>query len=82
MHLVEFPDEGHSGPAFGCHRAILAQFLTDPTREPETSCVASIPPIQFATTWAPTRSLWVTRPIGLRCFHVGNAVPTCHITAP
>jgi pimeloyl-ACP methyl ester carboxylesterase len=51
--LVEFPDEGHDARAGGCHAAILAQFLEDPTRKPDTSCVATIPRISFATTWEP-----------------------------
>jgi pimeloyl-ACP methyl ester carboxylesterase len=52
-YLVEFPDEGHDARPPACHAAIVAQFLEDPTRKPDTSCVATIPPIQFATTWEP-----------------------------
>jgi pimeloyl-ACP methyl ester carboxylesterase len=51
--LVEFPDEGHDARLGGCHAAIIAQFLNDPTRKVDTSCVATIPPISFATTWEP-----------------------------
>lgn len=51
-YLVEFPDEGHDKSRPGaCHVSILAQFLDDPTRRPDTSCVATLPPISFATTW-------------------------------
>ena len=50
-YLVEFPDEGHDARPTGCHAAIVMQFLEDPTRKPDTSCVATIPPIPFATTW-------------------------------
>jgi pimeloyl-ACP methyl ester carboxylesterase len=51
--LVEFPDEGHDARPGGCHAAIVVQFLEDPTRKVDTSCVATIPPISFATTWEP-----------------------------
>jgi pimeloyl-ACP methyl ester carboxylesterase len=51
-YVVELPDEGHDTTRPGaCHRKILAQFLDDPTRKPDTSCVATVPPIPFATTW-------------------------------
>jgi len=50
-YLVEFPDEGHDARPTGCHAAIVMQFLEDPTRKPDTSCIATIPPIPFATTW-------------------------------
>ena len=50
-HLVEFPDEGHDTRPPACHAAIVVRFLEDPTRRPDTSCVAMIPPIAFATTW-------------------------------
>jgi pimeloyl-ACP methyl ester carboxylesterase len=55
VYLVEFPDEGHDTRAPACHAAIVAQFLEDPTRKPDTSCVATIPPIRFATAWEPDR---------------------------
>jgi hypothetical protein len=29
--------------------------LEDPTLMPDTSCVATIPPISFATTWEPSK---------------------------
>ena len=51
--LVEFPDEGHDTRPSGCHAAIVRQFLEDSTRPPDTSCLATIPPIPFATTWEP-----------------------------
>jgi pimeloyl-ACP methyl ester carboxylesterase len=54
-YLVEFPDEGHDARPTGCHAAIVTQFLEDPTRTPDTSCVATIPPISFATKWEPTK---------------------------
>jgi pimeloyl-ACP methyl ester carboxylesterase len=54
-YLVEFPDEGHDARPTGCHAAIVMQFLEDPTRKPDTSCVATIQPISFATTWEPAK---------------------------
>ena len=55
-YLVEFPDEGHDTPRpSGCHWGILAQFLEDPTRQPDTSCVATIAPIPFAVAWESAR---------------------------
>lgn len=54
-YVYEFPNEGHGGPPMGpsgCHLAILMQFWKDPDRAPDASCIASIPPIRFATSWA------------------------------
>ena len=53
VYLVEFPDEGHDTRPPACHAAIVVQFLEDPTRKPDTSCITTIPPIPFATTWEP-----------------------------
>jgi pimeloyl-ACP methyl ester carboxylesterase len=50
-YLVEFPDEGHDTRPSACHARIVAQFLEDPTRQPDTSCVAAIAPIPFAIAW-------------------------------
>ena len=44
-YLVEFPDEGQT-LARGVPRGHCRQFLKDPTRKPDTSCVATIPPIR------------------------------------
>ena len=54
VSLVEFPDEGHDTRPGRCHAAIVLQFHEDPTRAVDTSCVAALPPIAFATTWEPT----------------------------
>jgi len=54
-YLVEFPDEGHDARPTGCHAAIVMKFLEDPTLKPDTSCVATIRPISFATTWEPSK---------------------------
>jgi dipeptidyl aminopeptidase/acylaminoacyl peptidase len=55
-YVVEFPNEGHDARPTGCHAAIVMQFLEDPTRKPDTSCVATIQPISFATTWEPAKT--------------------------
>jgi len=52
-YLVEFPDEAHDTRPGACHAAIVQQFFEDPRRQPDTSCVGTIPPIQFATAWEP-----------------------------
>ena len=49
--LVEFPDEGHDTRPSACHADVVAQFLENPTRKPDTSCVAAIAPIPFAVAW-------------------------------
>jgi pimeloyl-ACP methyl ester carboxylesterase len=54
-YVVEFPDEGHDTRPGACHWAIVQQFLEDPSRQPDTSCIATIPPIPFATTWESAR---------------------------
>ena len=55
-YLVELPNEGHDARPGPCHAAIVAQFFEDPTRRPDTSCVATIAPIRFVTTWEPAKS--------------------------
>jgi pimeloyl-ACP methyl ester carboxylesterase len=50
-YLVEFPDEGHDTRPLACHAAIVMQFLEDPMRGPDTSCIGTIAPIAFATKW-------------------------------
>jgi pimeloyl-ACP methyl ester carboxylesterase len=54
-YLVEFPDEAHDTRPGDCRAAIVAQFFENPMRQPDTSCVATIPPIPFATAWEPER---------------------------
>lgn len=52
-YVYEFPSEAH-GPqptAFACHRQILFQFLANPFRKPDASCISQLQPIKFATTW-------------------------------
>ena len=55
-YVVEFPDEGHDVRPGPCHMRILAAFLDDPTRRPDTSCVGTIPALPFATTWEATKA--------------------------
>ena len=55
-YVVEMPNEGHDARPSGCHAAIVAQFFVDPMRKPDTSCVATIPPIAFATSWEPAKT--------------------------
>ena len=54
-YMVEFPDEAHDTRPAACHAAIVTQFFADPSRLPDTSCVAMIPPIVFTTAWEPAR---------------------------
>lgn len=54
-YVVEFPDEGHDARPSPCHAGIVAQFLEDPTRQPDTSCIATIAPIPFAVAWESAR---------------------------
>jgi pimeloyl-ACP methyl ester carboxylesterase len=51
VYLVELPNEGHDARPGPCHAAIVTQFFQDPTRPPDTSCVATLAPIRFVTTW-------------------------------
>jgi pimeloyl-ACP methyl ester carboxylesterase len=55
-YLVELPNEGHDARPGPCHAAIVAQFFEDPTRRPDTSCVATIAPIRFVTKWEPAKT--------------------------
>ncbi|MDP9201542.1 MAG: alpha/beta hydrolase [Gemmatimonadota bacterium] len=52
-HLFEFPNEGHGPRPSDCHASILTQFLEDPSRKPDASCIGAIAPISFATKWEP-----------------------------
>jgi len=49
--VVELPDEAHDARPSPCHAAIVNRFLQDPTRMPDSSCIATIPAVAFATTW-------------------------------
>jgi pimeloyl-ACP methyl ester carboxylesterase len=55
-HVVVLPWHGH-GLLPGCVFHMTDEFLRTPERGPDTSCVDSIPPLQFATSIVPSR--WV-----------------------
>jgi len=47
---IEVPGVGHGAiPFTDCTKDIFEAFLDDPTRPPDTSCVAEIPPASFVT---------------------------------
>jgi pimeloyl-ACP methyl ester carboxylesterase len=46
--VVELPGLAHGQP-HPCQNAIVRSFLEDPTRPPDTSCVAAMPPLVFET---------------------------------
>jgi pimeloyl-ACP methyl ester carboxylesterase len=50
-YLYEFPNEGHDARPGACNLSILKQFLGNPFRAPDASCIAAIPPVQFVTAW-------------------------------
>jgi pimeloyl-ACP methyl ester carboxylesterase len=50
-YVLEFPTEGHGARPVGCHASIVREFLANPLREPDSSCIKSIPPIRFVTGW-------------------------------
>jgi pimeloyl-ACP methyl ester carboxylesterase len=50
-YLYEFPNEGHDARPGDCRLSILKQFLDNPFRAPDASCIAAIPPILFLTGW-------------------------------
>jgi pimeloyl-ACP methyl ester carboxylesterase len=54
-YLYEFPNEGHDARPGGCHLSILKQFLDNPFRAPDASCIAAIPPVLFVTAWPDRR---------------------------
>ena len=48
-YVYDMPGEGHGSiPPAGCQIEIIRQFLRDPMREPDASCVATVPPVPFA----------------------------------
>jgi hypothetical protein len=48
-YTYTFPGEGHAGSPVGCHGSIVQQFLENPTRAPDPSCLARMPRIQYKT---------------------------------
>ncbi|MCP4606809.1 MAG: alpha/beta fold hydrolase [Proteobacteria bacterium] len=45
----EFPGAGHGTTMYECGNSMMLQFFSDPTKAPDSSCIASIPPLVFAT---------------------------------
>ncbi len=54
-YVIEFPSDAHGPPPRGCHMQIMRQFWTNPFTEPDASCVKSIPPLRFITSWQDSR---------------------------
>jgi pimeloyl-ACP methyl ester carboxylesterase len=52
-YVFEFPGETHGGRPAPCRASVLAQFLTDPYRRPDASCIGRMPPFEFRTAWSP-----------------------------
>jgi pimeloyl-ACP methyl ester carboxylesterase len=50
-HVVELPGETHGGRPSACRAAIMAEFLNDPAKQPDASCISRMQPIHFRTTW-------------------------------
>jgi pimeloyl-ACP methyl ester carboxylesterase len=48
-HFVEFPAMGHATLYPGCPTQIVAAFLDAPQQAPDTSCVATMPGLDFST---------------------------------
>ena len=60
-YTYTFPGESHAGPPLGCHGSIVQQFLENPTRAPDSSCLARMPGIQFKTRgFEPTVTFVIT----------------------
>jgi pimeloyl-ACP methyl ester carboxylesterase len=50
-YVFELPGETHGGQPTGCRAAILAQFLANPERLPDASCIGQMQPLEFLTRW-------------------------------
>ena len=46
-YLIELPGLTHGQPPTGCAQDIIVGFLDDPTKKPDTTCVASMPKVVF-----------------------------------
>ncbi len=44
-----FPGETHANPPIGCHGIIVQEFLENPMRAPDASCIERMPGIRFKT---------------------------------
>jgi pimeloyl-ACP methyl ester carboxylesterase len=55
-YVYELPGESHGGRRpFGCEEEIVYNFLKDPNRAPDSSCIATMPHIVFETRWIEVR---------------------------
>jgi hypothetical protein len=52
---VELPYTGHGATGQDCGATILGDFLADPERAPDTSCIDEMEPPDFVTDYKPTR---------------------------
>jgi hypothetical protein len=52
---AELPYTGHGATAQDCGALILGDFLADPQRAPDTSCIDEMEPPEFVTDYKPTR---------------------------
>ena len=50
--VYELPGRPHGDRPIGCSAMIISQFLADPTRAPDASCVPRIAPLSFVTRFA------------------------------
>jgi pimeloyl-ACP methyl ester carboxylesterase len=48
-YVYEIPTESHGARGAPCRASIISQFLADPSRQPDASCIAALPPIEFET---------------------------------
>jgi pimeloyl-ACP methyl ester carboxylesterase len=55
-YVIEFPSDAHGPPPRGCHMQIMRQFWTNPSTEPDASCIKTIPPLRFVTSWQASSS--------------------------
>jgi pimeloyl-ACP methyl ester carboxylesterase len=46
-YLIELPGLTHGQPPAGCAQDIMVEFLDDPNRKPDTTCIASMPKPAF-----------------------------------
>lgn len=70
-YYVEFPNQGHTslfGDTTGCASSLVQAFFDDPGREPDRSCVATLPSINFLTPYTgnPPVKLEVSEGFGLK----------------
>jgi pimeloyl-ACP methyl ester carboxylesterase len=65
-YVYTFPGEGHAGAPVGCHGSIVQQFLDNPMRAPDSSCLARMPRVRFKTTpgYAFTVTFTIATPSG------------------